>query len=170
MQLKKSPPSVAKLLPPMRDSCSSAKHSSSAIHARYRVVGVIERDGGTLYCTALFFSPDCVLMGKYRILMPTALSARRGDCPATDSAANGDDVVCRGVKLHRRSIWYGVRTSELRRRNILTATIDLGDTICRKFDFDVIGHYARPDVFRLIINEADTPPVRFVDGFLDSLS
>lgn len=37
------------------------------------VVGVIERDGGTLYCTALMFGPDGSLFGKHRKLMPTAL-------------------------------------------------------------------------------------------------
>jgi nitrilase len=36
---------------------------------------------------------------------------------------------------------------------ILTADIDLGDTIRGKFDLDVVGHYARPDVFRLVVNE-----------------
>ncbi len=36
------------------------------------VIGVIERDGGTLYCTALFFGPDGSLLGKHRKLMPTA--------------------------------------------------------------------------------------------------
>lgn len=35
------------------------------------VIGVIERDGGTLYCTVLFFAPDGRLMGKHRKLMPT---------------------------------------------------------------------------------------------------
>jgi len=35
--------------------------------------GVIERDGGTLYCSALFFGPDGTLLGKHRKLMPTAL-------------------------------------------------------------------------------------------------
>ena len=39
----------------------------------YLVVGVIERDGGTLYCTVLFFAPDGTLLGKHRKLMPTAL-------------------------------------------------------------------------------------------------
>jgi nitrilase len=29
----------------------------------YLVVGVVERDGGTLYCTALFFGPDGCLLG-----------------------------------------------------------------------------------------------------------
>ena len=37
------------------------------------VIGVIERDGGTLYCTALFFSPAGKLLGKHRKLMPTAM-------------------------------------------------------------------------------------------------
>jgi nitrilase len=37
------------------------------------VVGVIERDGGTLYCTALMYGPDGRLLGEHRKLMPTAL-------------------------------------------------------------------------------------------------
>src|SRR3954451_2862445 len=41
-------------------------------HAVHLVIGVIERDGGTLYCTALFLGPDGDLLGKHRKLMPTA--------------------------------------------------------------------------------------------------
>src|SRR5690625_157471 len=41
----------------------------------YVVIGVIEKDSessqGTLYCTALFFSPDGGLLGKHRKLKPT---------------------------------------------------------------------------------------------------
>ncbi len=37
------------------------------------VVGVMERDGGTLYCTALYFAADGRLTGKHRKLMPTAM-------------------------------------------------------------------------------------------------
>ena len=36
------------------------------------VMGCIERDGGTLYCTALFFDGVQGLVGKHRKLMPTA--------------------------------------------------------------------------------------------------
>jgi len=36
------------------------------------VVGVIERDGGTLYCTAVYIGADGSLLGKHRKLMPTA--------------------------------------------------------------------------------------------------
>jgi nitrilase len=37
------------------------------------VIGVIERDGGTLYCTSLLFSAEGGLVGKHRKLMPTAM-------------------------------------------------------------------------------------------------
>lgn len=35
------------------------------------VIGVIERDGGTLYCTVLTFAPDGKFLGTHRKLMPT---------------------------------------------------------------------------------------------------
>lgn len=44
---------------------------------------------------------------------------------------------------------------------ILTADIDLADIARGKFDFDAVGHYARPDVFRLTVNERPAPPVVF---------
>jgi nitrilase len=37
---------------------------------------------------------------------------------------------------------------------ILMAEIDLAEVARGKFDLDVVGHYARPDVFQLIVNEA----------------
>ena len=41
-------------------------------HKVLLVVGVIERDGGTLYCSVLFFGPDGNYLGKHRKVMPTA--------------------------------------------------------------------------------------------------
>ena len=38
----------------------------------FAVVGVIERDKGTLYCTVLYFDGALGLVGKHRKLMPTA--------------------------------------------------------------------------------------------------
>src|SRR6218665_302958 len=38
----------------------------------FLTLGVIERNGGTLYCTALYFAPDGQLVDKHRKLMPTA--------------------------------------------------------------------------------------------------
>ena len=42
-------------------------------HAIHLVIGVIERDGGTLYCTVLFLGPDGSLLGTHRKVMPTAM-------------------------------------------------------------------------------------------------
>ena len=42
-------------------------------HALALVVGVIERDGGTLYCTAIFIDRSGTCRGKHRKLMPTAM-------------------------------------------------------------------------------------------------
>lgn len=39
----------------------------------FLVIGVIERELGTLYCTVCFFSPEGELLGKHRKLMPTAM-------------------------------------------------------------------------------------------------
>jgi nitrilase len=46
---------------------------AAARHEMYAVVGIIERDGGTLYCTAVYLGPDGRILGKHRKLMPTAL-------------------------------------------------------------------------------------------------
>ncbi|WP_026174003.1 nitrilase-related carbon-nitrogen hydrolase, partial [Martelella mediterranea] len=37
------------------------------------VTGVIERDGGTLFCSTLTYGPTGALLSKHRKLMPTAL-------------------------------------------------------------------------------------------------
>lgn len=42
---------------------------------------------------------------------------------------------------------------------IVYADLDLTAIARSKFDFDVTGHYARPDVFRLIVDETEHPPV-----------
>ncbi len=46
---------------------------------------------------------------------------------------------------------------------ILTADLDLHDVARGKYDLDVVGHYARSDIFRLHVNERATPAV--VSGF-----
>ena len=36
---------------------------------------------------------------------------------------------------------------------ILIAEVDVGRTVEGKYDFDVAGHYSRPDVFRMEVDE-----------------
>jgi nitrilase len=42
---------------------------------------------------------------------------------------------------------------------ILVAELDLGEVARGKFDFDVVGHYARPDIFTLSFDERPKLPV-----------
>lgn len=42
------------------------------VNQTHLVIGAMERDGGTLYCTQLFFGPDRRYLGKHRKLVPTA--------------------------------------------------------------------------------------------------
>ncbi|NMG35722.1 nitrilase [Azoarcus sp. TTM-91] len=208
------------------------------------VMGVIERDFGTLYCTVLFFGPDGSLLGKHRKLMPTA--AERlvwgfGDgstLPVYETAiGNLGAVICwenympmlrmamYGKKINLycaptaddRESWlptmrhialegrcFVLTSCQVLRRGdfpedyvcqidgtpesllmrggsaivdplgrvlagplfdeegILTATLDMGEITRGKLDFDVAGHYARPDVFQLTVNEAPQQPVNYV--------
>jgi len=53
---------------PAVETLSKAARSNSV----YLVIGVIERERGTLYCCVLFFAPDGTFLGKHRKVMPTA--------------------------------------------------------------------------------------------------
>lgn len=44
---------------------------------------------------------------------------------------------------------------------MLFAELDMAELAQSKYDFDVAGHYARPDVFQLIINDKPLPPVNY---------
>ncbi len=209
-------------------------------HGVFLVIGVIERAGGTLYCTALFIGPDGTLLGKHRKLMPTAMErliwgfgdgstlpvidtplgrigavicwenympqlrlamygrgiqlycaptvddretwlptmrhialegrcfvlsanqfARRSDYPADYPVASGDpDAVLIGggsciVDPAGRVLAGPARDGEA----ILTADLDLDEIARGTFDLDVVGHYARPDVFRLVVDDRPSAPV-----------
>ncbi len=47
------------------------------------------------------------------------------------------------------------------KEDILYADLDFSMIIQAKLDFDVTGHYARPDIFQLTVNEKEQLPVNF---------
>ena len=49
------------------------------------------------------------------------------------------------------------------REGLLTAEIDLADLAGTRYDFDPVGHYSRPDVFSLSVDERPKTAVTFTD-------
>lgn len=202
-------------------------------------IGVIERSGGTLYCTALLFGSDGDLVGKHRKVMPTGmerliwgfgdgstmpvidtplgrigavicwenymplmraamyakgvelycaptvddrdmwqvtmrhiaregrcfvLSAcqflRRGDCPQDYPVEMADDeVLISGGSCIVSPSGDLLAGPDRDGPSVLLADLDLEDIPRNTFDFDVVGHYARPDIFQLHVDERPKPPV-----------
>jgi nitrilase len=207
----------------------------------YLVVGVIEREAGTLYCTVLFFAPDGGYLGKHRKVMPTAserlvwgfgdgstlpifdtpfgklgavicwenympllrtamyskgieiycaptadprdswlatvrhiavegrcfvLSCnqfqRRSDFPTDYQSSFGnlpDTILCRGGSCIVDPFGNFLAGPNLESEAVLIAEIDTAQIIRGKYDFDAVGHYARPDIFQLHVDERPKCPV-----------
>lgn len=74
------------------------------------------------------------------------------------------DVICRGGSTII-SPMGGVLAGPLYdKEGILYADLDRGEIARSKMDFDAVGQYARPDVFRLIVNEEPASPVEYRNG------
>ncbi|MGX9430463.1 MULTISPECIES: carbon-nitrogen hydrolase family protein [Bradyrhizobium] len=209
----------------------------------YLVVGVIERDGGTLYCTALTYGSNGRLLLKHRKLMPTALERlvwgfgdgstigvvetplgrigsvicwenympllraamyaqgvelycaptvddrdtwlptmrtialegrcfvisacqyfTRNDAPRDYAPVHGDDpktVLIRGGSCIVDPLGNVLVEPDFTGEAIKLAEIDRRVIVRGKYDLDVVGHYARPDVFRLSVDTRPKPAVAF---------
>jgi len=63
------------------------------------------------------------------------------------------EIMCRGGSAIISPLGKTLAGPLYGQEGILFADLDLGEIARSKFDFDVVGHYARPDVFQLIVNE-----------------
>jgi nitrilase len=88
--------------------------------------------------------------------------ARRSDYPADipNTLADAPDaVLSRGGSCIIDPFGTMLAGPDFEGEVILTAELDLDQLARAKFDFDVTGHYARPDVFQLHVDERPKPPV-----------
>lgn len=204
-------------------------------------IGVIERDGSTLYCTSLLFGSDGSFLSKHRKLMPTGaerLVWGQGDgstLPVTQTPfGKVGTVICwenympllraamyaKGIEIYcaptadGRETWlptmrhiaqegrvFVISANQFCRRSdypenyptafgddpdtvmatggsciidplgnvlaepcrdreaVLFADLDLRDLLRSRYDFDSVGHYSRPDIFQLIVDERPRPGI-----------
>jgi nitrilase len=88
--------------------------------------------------------------------------ARRSDYPDDYPAVQGGDpqtIMSRGGSCIIDPLGRILAGPLYDNPGILTADLDPDEIARGKFDFDVVGHYARPDVFKLVVNTAPTAPV-----------
>jgi len=81
---------------------------------------------------------------------------RRGDYPADYGADFGSDpaaVICRGGSCIVDPFGNFLAGPNTEGETILVAEIDRAQVVRGKFDLDVTGHYARPDIFQLRVDE-----------------
>lgn len=69
--------------------------------------------------------------------------------------------ICRGGSVIISPLGELIAGPLYGKEGILYADLDLMEVARGKLDFDVVGHYARPDIFKLVINEKPAPPVSF---------
>jgi len=81
------------------------------------------------------------------------------DLEGLDELDEYPDVICRGGSAIISPFGEILAGPLYDQEGTLFADIDLAEVTRGKFDFDVVGHYARPDVFQLVVNESPLLPV-----------
>jgi nitrilase len=75
------------------------------------------------------------------------------DLPGGEDLAEEPEVMCRGGSAIIGPLGDILAGPVFDREEMLVADLDLSGLLRAKLDFDVIGHYARPDVFQLTVDE-----------------
>ena len=81
------------------------------------------------------------------------------DLGIIDELENQPDVMCAGGSVIVSPFGETIVGPLYNQEGILYAQLDLDEVVRGKFDFDVVGHYSRPDVFQLIVDEVPKEPV-----------
>ena len=86
-------------------------------------------------------------------------------CPPSHKTIQGEDpetVMVRGGSVIYSPLGECLAGPLYGERGILTADLDMGEIMRGRFDFDPVGHYARPDVFKLTVDERPQPAVTMI--------
>ncbi len=69
------------------------------------------------------------------------------------------ETVCRGGSVIIAPLGEELAGPLSDSEGILYADLDLAQVVRSRFDFDVVGHYSRPDIFQLLVDERSKPSV-----------
>lgn len=83
------------------------------------------------------------------------------DLRYSDELATQPEEMCRGGSVILSPMGEILAGPLFGEEGMLLAELDMSQLVRAKLDFDVVGHYARPDVFELRVNEAPKAGVRF---------
>lgn len=81
------------------------------------------------------------------------------DLEIADELRSWPEVLCRGGSAIYGPLGECLAEPLYDREGVVSAELDLPAVPRSRFDFDVTGHYARPDVFRLQVDERPHPAV-----------
>jgi nitrilase len=89
---------------------------------------------------------------------------RKADYPAdiqqSEELQRQPEVMCRGGSAIVSPLGEILAGPLYDQEGILFAELDRDMIVRAKLDFDVVGHYARPDIFSLAIDQRRKPPIR----------
>jgi nitrilase len=85
------------------------------------------------------------------------------DLVGLDELDDAPDVICRGGSAIVSPLGEVLSGPLYDEEGILYADLDMSEIGRARFDFDVVGHYARPDVFQMTVNEHPAQPVCLQD-------
>jgi nitrilase len=81
------------------------------------------------------------------------------DLEGLDELAEHPEVICRGGSAIVSPLGKVLAGPLYGREDTLILDLDITETTQARFDFDVVGHYARPDIFKLIVREESAQSV-----------
>jgi nitrilase len=102
----------------------------------------------------------CFVMGCNQFVTKDMYPA---DLDGIEDLVGQPEVLCRGGSAIVSPLGEVLAGPLYDREGTLFTELDLAEVARSKFDLDVVGHYARPDVFQLIVNERPAPPLIFQD-------
>ena len=109
-----------------------------------------QRDTWQATLRHMAFEGRCFVLGCNQFVTKAMYPA---DLVGLEDLANQPEVMCKGGSAIVSPLGEYLAGPLFDEEGILVAELDLGEVARAKFDLDVVGHYARPDVFTLLVNE-----------------